>query len=942
MLMKKHFYKISLMGMLMVHSFMVSLAISSSNVTDISALLAFKSEIVGSNWTETENFCNWVGVTCSHRRQRVTGHLRRLEVLILEGNLLEGAIPASIHHCQKLKVISLSKNGFVGVIPKELSFLSSLRHLFLGRNNLTGTIPPSLVNNSKLEWLGLEQNYLQGSIPNEIGNLQNLQQLSLSQNGLTGLIPPSIFNISSLRGVSLSFNSLSGTLPSSLGLWLPNLVELDLGGNQLSGNIPLCLSNSSYLKKLRLSSNQFSGPVLTSLGHLEHLVELDLAGNQLTSQSGSLELSFLTALTGCKSLEKLSISNNPLNGLLPESVGNLSSSLQMFVASSCQIKGPIPKGIGSLKILNRLELSNNHLNGTIPSTVKGMKSLQRLHIGGNRLEENIPNEICLLTNLGEVELQNNNLSGSIPSCIGNLIHLQIMDLSSNSLSSSIPSSLWSLENILFMNLSCNSLHGSLNASMGAFNLKMLESIDLSWNRISGNIPTIFGAFESLSSLNLSRNSFGGPIPESLGGLITLDFMDLSQNNLSGAIPKSLEALSHLQYLNLSVNNLSGEIPSRGPFENFTATSFLENGALCGQAIFQVPPCRSHGPRNSKSASLLKYILPTLASAAILVALIRMMMKNRRCNARTCEHLVREVDQIISYEGLCQATDDFSEANIIGVGGFGSVFKGILNDKFTVAIKVLNLQLEGALAHFNAEFVALRNVRHRNLVKLICSCSETELGALVLPYMPNGSLEKWLYSENYCLNLFQRVSIMVDVASALEYLHHGLPDPVVHCDLNPSNVLLDNDMVAHVGDFGIAKILTHKRPATRSITLGTLGYVAPEHGMRGRVSTRTDVYSYGIMLLGMLTGKKPTDDMFSGELTLRQWVTSSISNKIMEVIDRKLLKTEDGGHAIATNCNLLAIFKLGLECSRELPQERIDIKEVVIKLDQIKWQMTNGN
>ncbi|RVW29807.1 Receptor kinase-like protein Xa21 [Vitis vinifera] len=211
---------------------------------------------------------------------------------------------------------------------------------------------------------------------------------------------------------------------------------------------------------------------------------------------------------------------------------------------------------------------------------------------------------------------------------------------------------------------------------------------------------------------------------------------------------------------------------------------------------------------------------------------------------------------------------------------------------------------------------IRNVRHTNLVKLICSCSETELGALVLPYMPNGSLEKWLYSENYCLNLFQRVSIMVDVASALEYLHHGLPDPVVHCDLNPSNVLLDNDMVAHVGDFGIAKILTHKRPATRSITLGTLGYVAP--------------------------GKKPTDDMFSGELTLRQWVTSSISNKIMEVIDRKLLKTEDGGHAIATNCNLLAIFKLGLECSRELPEERIDIKEVVIKLDQIKWQMTNGN
>ncbi|RVW79668.1 putative LRR receptor-like serine/threonine-protein kinase [Vitis vinifera] len=896
----------SLVGVLLVHS---CLAISSSNVTDLSALLAFKSEIkldpnniLGSNWTEAENFCNWVGVTCSHRRQRVTalrlndmglqgtispyvgnlsflhwlnlgnnsfhghvvpeiGHLHRLRVLILQKNLLEGVIPASIQHFQKLQIISLTENEFTGVIPKWLSNLPSLRVLFLGGNNLTGTIPPSLGNNSKLEWLGLEQNHLHGTIPNEIGNLQNLKGINFFRNNFTGLIPLTIFNVSTLERILLEQNFLSGTLPSTLGLLLPNLKILALGVNKLSGVIPLYLSNCSQLIYLDLEVNRFTGEVPRNIGHSEQLQTLILHGNQLT--------------------------------------------------------GSIPREIGSLTNLNLLALSNNNLSGAIPSTIKGMKSLQRLYLDRNQLEESIPNEMCLLRNLGEMSLGNNKLSGSIPSCIENVSYLQILLLDSNLLSSSIPSNLWSLENLWSLDLSFNSLGGSLHANMRS--MKMLQTMDLSWNRISGNIPTILGAFESLSSLNLSGNLFWGSIPESLGELITLDYMDLSHNNLSGSIPKLLVALSHLRHLNLSFNKLSGEIPRDGCFENFTAASFLENQALCGQPIFHVPPCQ----------------LP------ILVALVLLMIKYRQSKVETLNtvDVAPAVEhRMISYQELRHATNDFSEANILGVGSFGSVFKGLLSEGTLVAVKVLNLQLEGAFKSFDAECKVLARVRHRNLVKLITSCSNPELRALVLQYMTNGSLEKWLYSFNYCLSLFQRVSIMVDVALALEYLHHGQSEPVVHCDLKPSNVLLDDEMVAHVGDFGIAKILAENKTVTQTKTLGTLGYIAPEYGLEGRVSSRGDIYSYGIMLLEMVTRKKPMDEMFSEEMSLRQWVKATIPNKIMEVVDENLPRNQDGGGAIATQEKLLAIMELGLECSRELPEERMDIKEVVVKLNKIKSQL----
>ena len=155
-----------------------------------------------------------------------------------------------------------------------------------------------------------------------------------------------------------------------------------------------------------------------------------------------------------------------------------------------------------------------------------------------------------------------------------------------------------------------------------------------------------------------------------------------------------------------------------------------------------------------------------------------------------------------------------------------MYKGTLLDGTSIAIKVFNLNIEGGFKSFEAECDVLCSIHHRNLVKIISSCSSIDFKALVLEYMPKGNLRKWLYSHNHFLDMIERLNVMIDVASSLEYLHHGCPLPVAHCDLKPSNILLNKDMVALVSDFGISKFLGNEDSMTQTMTLATIGYMAP--------------------------------------------------------------------------------------------------------------------
>ncbi|XP_059436599.1 receptor kinase-like protein Xa21 [Corylus avellana] len=848
----------------------------------------------------------------------------------------EGNIPSTLFKCKQLQSLHFSQNKFTGRVHPGIKNLTMLTWLDLTNNNFGGAIPSEIGNLTMLKKLYLGNNNFEGAISFEIGNLQNLEIFDIGENKFIGPIPFEIFNISTIREIDMNLNNLSGHLPSNVDLFLPNLQGLYLASNKLGGTIPSSISNASQIIKLDLGFNSFSGLIPKELGNLRLLQYLSLTKNNLTIESSTPEFNFFSSLSNLRYLRTLGLSYNPLNDILPSSIGNLSTSLQKFHIVNCNIKGNIPRDIGNLSNLITLAVRANEFSGPIPTTMGRLHKVQGLYLSNNRLEGLIPSDLCRLQSLFALDLSDNELSGPIPACVNNLTFLRALDLGSNQLTSLIPMSLWSLTYILEVHLSLNSLSGPLSFEIG--NLKVLRVLALSRNQLSGNIPTTIASLKDIANLSLAHNRLEGSIPKSFGELVSLEFLDLSSNNLSGEIPKSLEALSYLKYLNVSFNRLRGKVPMRGPFVNFSAASFISNDGLCGAPRLQVPPCKEGGsrPKNTATSCILKYVLPTIGLTILVVAIVLLWTRCRKRNSK----LPLEITLLplvtwrrISQQELLQATERFSANNLLGKGGFGSVYQGTLSDGMIVAIKVFNLVVEGSFKSFETECEVLCNIRHRNLVKIISTCSNMNFKAFVLEYMPNGNLEKWLYSQNYCLSIVQRLHIMTDVASALEYLHYGYSTPIVHCDLKPSNILLDEDMVAHVADFGIAKLLGDGDSMMRTMTLATIGYMAPEYGSEGIVSTRGDVYSFGILLMEAFTRMKPTDDMFAGEMSLKHWIEESSRLSTTTVVDATLLSTERDYTSIE-DC-ISSIMGLALHCCAELPGHRVNAKDILITLNKVK-------
>ncbi|KAL8510831.1 hypothetical protein ACS0TY_017589 [Phlomoides rotata] len=871
------------------------------------------------------------------------GNLSRLQTLHLTKNQLTGELPSPIFNISSLLTIVVGDNQISGNIPNELWNLSSIQRLHLFRNEFTGIIPSSIANLSILEELDLGENSFHNRVPPETGELPCLTFLNLEGNNFSGELPQSVFNLSRLRILKLGSNNLFGSVPFSIDKGLPSIRELYLIGNNFYGKIPSSISNLSELRMVQLARNSFTGYIPTSLGNLRHLEKLHLARNQLTNDLSNPEQDFLSSLTACKHLTFIIVYANLITGVLPKSLGstNLSATLVRFRASSCRIFGRIPGQIGNLSSLLWLDFGDNELTGGIPVEIGKLRNLQGLDVYGNKLHGSLSYGLCNLNNLFSVNLANNSLFGQIPGCLGNLSSLREINFADNAFSSSIPSSVWFNERIEKLNFSNNLIDGFLPMKIG--DMESLMELDLSDNRILGEIPSTISELQKLISLSLSNNKLNGIIPESLSVLRDLQYLDLSNNRLSGLIPKSLEKLAHLSYFNVSFNELSGEIPGGGPFVDFTAELFTRNEGLCGAPRFKVEACRQTKTKRSRMNKLFPFILPAVAS--VVVASIILILVLRRRVGKTFPATLSDeppglVHGRISYYEILCATGNFDEENLIGRGGFGSVYKGCFSDAMVAAIKVFDLDERGLENSFERECQVMRGVRHRNLVKIITSCSNLDFKALVMVYMPNGNLEKWLYSTNCWLNIFQRLGIMIDVASALEYLHEGYTFPIVHCDLKPNNILLDEDMVAHVGDFGIAKLLTLEQRMQQTTTLGTIGYMAPEYGSEGLVSTMVDVYSYGILLMELSLRRKPTDEMFSGELTMKRWVLESFPDKVMEIVDADLVNMDDESRDTHGNC-LVSIVGLALECTADLPQDRPNMTDVLARISKIKLNLSKS-
>ncbi|PWA88377.1 leucine-rich repeat protein [Artemisia annua] len=728
----------------------------------------------------------------------------------------------------------------------------------------------------------------------------------------------------------------------------PRVTKLDLGTTGIVGSLSPHIGNLSFLGVIRLENNNIKGVIPTQVGNLFRLHILNLMNN-------SFEGEIPSSLSNCTRLNALGLGRNKLVGKLPQQLSSLVNLVKITLHDN-GFTGGIPSFLGNLTSLEAISAANNYLGGSIPQALGQLYNLQQLGFANNQLSGIIPKSLYNLTSLIVFSFTDNQISGDLPKDIGlQLPNLEFFQIAGNKFTGTIPFSFSNCSNMAELNLGVNFLTGKVKVNFSQMpNLRLLGLFS---NRLGGIIPSELGSLRNLKLLYLDYNNFTGKIPNFLGNLSLLNELDLG----AGTLPQEIGKLKSLTTLDLSQNDLVGAIP--GSIGSCTSLEYL----LCGGiSELRLPKCDIL-ERSKKGLRRVMLVFIPLCSFLVLAIALSLLFywKRRKTQAQPTERAHTQPFSRVSYGSILKATNEFSQQNLIGTGTFSAVYKGVLEPLGEmVAIKVLKLENQGALRSFMTECEALRNIRHRNLVKIITACSSTDFQgndfkALIYEFMPNGNLESWLHPSSEqeveieeapqrLVNLRQRLTIATDVAHAIHYLHQDCEVPIIHCDLKPSNILLDSDMVAHIGDFGLAKFLPLKPHESSSIGLrGTIGYAAPEYGLGSEMTKEGDIYSFGILLLEMMTGKRPTDPMFQEGLNLHSYVQMAFPDHVMEIVEPTLLSAYEG----AANRNhgyrvreanrrkrledgMISLARIGLTCSKESPKDRMEISSIVHELHNI--------
>ncbi|ONH95311.1 hypothetical protein PRUPE_7G063100 [Prunus persica] len=860
---------------------------------DLTTLSAINEELGVPGWgANFSDYCSWPGISCGLNHSMV-------EKLDLSRHNLRGNVTL-ISELRALKRLDLSYNDFQGSIPSAFGNLSQLEFLDLSLNKFGGSLPPELGNLRNLRSLNLSNNLLVGEIPDEIQALEKLQDFQISSNRLNGTIPNWVGNLTNLRVFTAYENKLEGKIPDNLGS-ISELESLNLHSNQLEGPIPKSIFASGKLEFLVLTQNRLSGDIPEEMGN-------------------------------CSSLSSIRIGNNDLIGSIPHSIGNISG-LTYFEADNNNLSGEIVPEFSKCSNLTLLNLASNGFTGKIPPELGQLMNLQELILSGNSLFGEIPKSILGCKNLNKLDLSNNRINGSIPNDICNMSRLQYLLLGQNSIRGEIP-------------------HEIGNC------VKLLE-LQMGRNYLTGSIPPEIGRIKNLQiALNLSFNHLRGPLPPDLGKLDKLVSLDVSNNQLSDIIPTAFKGMLSLIEVNFSNNLFTGPVPTFVPFQKSPNSSFLGNKGLCGEPLSSsCGNSNSGGHANDHHRVSYRIVLAVIGSGlavfvsvtvVVLLFMIRERQEKAEKSAGTEDEEANNVPAIVAgnvfVENLKQAIDlDYAvkatlkDSNKLSTGTFSTVYKAVMPSGLILSVKRLKSMDRTIIHHQNKmirELERLSKLCHDNLVRPIGFVIYEDVALLLHHYLPYGTLCQLLHESTklpeYEPDWPTRLSIAIGVAEGLAFLHHVA---IIHLDISSGNVLLDANFKPLVGEIEISKLLDPSRgTASISAVAGSFGYIPPEYAYTMQVTAPGNVYSYGVVLLEILTTKLPVDEAFDEGVDLVKWVHNAPSRGETpeQILDARLSTVSFGWRK-----EMLAALKIALLCTDSIPAKRPKMKKVVEMLQEIK-------
>lgn len=832
--------------------------------------------------------------------------------LQLQNTKLQGELPASLNQMVNLQAIGLQGNNFTGALP-SFRGLSRLRTAYLDFQSFT-SIPSDFFHGlSSLTLLTMDYSALNKSsggwsLPMDVADLQQLKTLSLTSTQLTGRLPDFLAALQNLQTLHLAYNYLSGSIPPSYSKANFIFLQLNnqLGQTPLSGSIaPIAKMQS--LSQLWLQVNAFSGPIPSGLGELVSLKDCRLNDNQLV---GPLPSTFSTST----SLSTFFIQHNHLDGALPE-IPSLSPVNYTYDGNGfCSDKPGVVcapdvdallaflGGVGyppdlavawagsnpcawigitcdsvTKKVIT-INLPGRHLSGTISPSVANLTSLQNLILNDNNLTGTIPSSLASLPSLRRVALQNNNLYAPLPTLRGVIVNVS----------------------------------GNPN----------IDKLKPSTAPTTGNPVPITGP---------SMGAEGPPIASNPSSTLSS----------ASSLPRG-EVTGQPMHKRSIVGALAGGI-----------TGALCMAFLSAMLIFLVVKKRKKYSRvQSPNSTMLVHPSGGLDDPEVL----KLTVSNRSIELGETSQVgsstgsmgdgtqvIEAGNLVISIQVLRNVTNNFSQKNVVGKGGFGVVYKGELDDGTKIAVKRMEASVvcSKGLKEFQSEIAVLTKVRHRHLVSLLGYCIYGNERLLVYEYMPLGTLSQHLFEyaklDLVPLSLNRRLSIALDVARGMEYLH-GLAHEAsfIHRDLKPSNILLGDDYRAKVSDFGLVKLASEDKSSVETRLAGTFGYLAPEYAVTGRVTTKSDVFSFGVVLMELITGRKALDETQPEEsVHLVAWFRRMSSKKddFRLAIDPALDVTEESFQSIR------AVADLAGHCTSREAWHRPDMSHAVNVLSPLveKWK-----